>query len=107
MKLKIFLGGTSIGGISSIILDIILRNVRRIIFMNATFYLDISILEDKKNLKVFAGEGVLDEGAHSEAHLGNIIDFPNVEVHYYEDGKHDIYDGELVGIEEFLKKNII
>ena len=78
-----------------------------LIIMNATFYLDIGILEDKKELKVFVGEGVLDEGSHSEQckkHLNKIINFPNVEIHYYEDGKHDICDGELVGIEAFLKK---
>lgn len=57
-------------------MDIILRNVRRINFNECYF------LFKYKYLKIFAGEGVLDEGAHSEAHLGKIIDFPNVEVHY-------------------------
>ena len=44
---------------------------------------------------------------HVKKNLRKIIDFPNVEIHYYEDGKHDICDGELVGIEAFLNKNLV
>lgn len=108
---NIFLGGSSIGGISSYYIGYNLKEMLGgLILMNATFYLDINILDDKKNLKVFVGEGILDKGAHSEQckkHIEKIINFPNVEVHYYEDGKHDICDGELIGINNFLNKNII
>ena len=61
--------------------------------MNATFYLNISFWKDKKDLKVFVIEWVLYKESHSE--------------NYYENGKYNICDGELFGIEALLKKNII
>ena len=42
---------------------------------------------------------------HVKKHLNKIIDFQNIEIQYYKNGKHDIDNEELIGFNAFLTKN--